>query len=139
MEVQIANTDEKILKCWKVIYELRPHLIEAEFLEKTKLQETEGAIMIFIEEEGRAVSAGVFRVNHFYHRGKNIYIDDLTTLPDYRSKGYGKKILDWIRQYALDNGVANIHLDSGVHRAAAHKLYFNYGFKIIGYHFAMDL
>ncbi len=139
MKVQIADTDDKIMKCWDVIFELRPHLNKEEFLNKTKQILSENVMMVFIEEKNMAVAAGVFRVNYFYHRGKNIYIDDLTTLPEYRSKGYGKEILDWIKQYAIDNQVENIHLDSGVHRSSAHKLYFNYGFKITGYHFALDV
>ncbi len=32
MEVQIAITDTDILKCWHVMFELRPHLKEENFL-----------------------------------------------------------------------------------------------------------
>ena len=102
MKVQIADTDDKIMKCWDVIFELRPHLNKEEFLNKTKQILSENVMMVFIEEKNMAVAAGVFRVNYFYHRGKNIYIDDLTTLLEYRSKGYGKQILVWIKQYAID-------------------------------------
>lgn len=139
MKIQLAASDEDILKCREVILELRPHLKEENFVFITRRMFSEGTKMVFIEENGRAVAAGVFRINYYYHRGKNIYIDDLTTLPESRSKGYGKKILDWIKQYGIDHEVANIHLDSGTHRVGAHKLYLNYGFKITSFHFAMDL
>lgn len=32
-----------------------------------------------------------------------------------------------------------IQLDSGLQRHDAHRLYLNYGFKIIGHHFSLDL
>ena len=139
MSVQIADTDEKIVRCWDVIHELRTHLVKEEFLHKVKQIQSEGGIMVFIEEDGNAVAAGVFRMNHYLVRGKNIYVDDLSTLPEYRSKGYGTKILDWIKQFAIENNCDNIHLDSGHARYPAHRLYLNYGFRITSHHFVMDL
>ncbi len=139
MEVQIADTKEKILKCWPVISELRPHLSLEQFLNVTELMQSEGVQMVFIEDGGNAICAGVFRMNYYFYRGKNIYIDDLSTLPAYRSKGFGKIILNWIKDFAIKNNCNNIHLDSGHHRYDAHRLYLNYGFKIASHHFVMDL
>ena len=139
MIVQSADADDKILKCWNVIHELRPHLKHEEFLNSMKAMQSEGVKMFYIEEDGMAVSAGVFRMNYYFARGKNIYIDDLSTLPAYRGKGYGSHILKAIKNYAVENNCDNIHLDSGHHRYDAHRLYLNFGFQISSHHFALKL
>lgn len=139
MEVQIADSDDKVLKCWPVIRELRPHLDESRFLYLAGKMKSEGVMMVFIETNGLAVAAAVFRMNYYLYRGRNVYIDDLITLREYRGTGYGRKILDWIKDYAIKNNCSNIHLDSGHHRFSAHRFYLNYDFKITSHHFALDL
>jgi GNAT superfamily N-acetyltransferase len=139
MKVHLAQNENDILKCQKVILELRPHIVADGYLDKMKLVLNEGAKLVFIEENGEAVAAGVFRMNHYLARGKNIYVDDLVTSHDHRSKGYGKKILDWIKDYAIDQNCDNIHLDSGTFRHRAHKFYLNYGFDITSFHFVYNM
>ena len=141
MNIQFATTDEQLLKCRKAVLELRPHISAEEYLEKAKLLLSEGAQMVFVDEENDASAVSVFRVNYYFHRGKNIYIDDLSTLPNQRVKGYAGALLDFIVAYAKQIGCANIHLDSGYmkERRDAHRLYLNKGFYLASHHFVMDL
>ncbi len=141
MNIQFATTDEQLLKCRKTILELRPHILEKEYLEKAKLLLSEGAKMIYVEEAADAPAVSVFRVNYYFYRGKNLYIDDLATKATQRGKGYGGALLDFIVAYAKENGCENIHLDSGYQkeRYDAHRLYLNKGFNLTSHHFALDL
>ena len=134
--VQVADTDEKIMKCREVILELRPHLIKEEFVSLIKKLQQDKLTMIFIGEEGNAVAAACFVEGVKLHRGKFIYIDDLSTMPAYRGKGLGTTLLDWIFGYAKKNNFEQVHLDSGVQRFDAHRLYLKYGFNITSHHFA---
>ena len=61
MEIKIATTEEDILKCWNVIFVLRPHLKEEEFVSTIKEMFTEGYQLAYIEENGKAASAIGFR------------------------------------------------------------------------------
>lgn len=139
MMIQEADNEEKISKCWKVIFELRPHLHQNDFVATVKAMQAEGVKLFFIEENGMAVSAAAFRVNYYFARGLNVYIDDLSTLPDFRGKGYAKALLDAIKKFAIQNNCDSIHLDSGHHRYEAHRLYLNFGFKITSHHFTLNL
>jgi GNAT superfamily N-acetyltransferase len=138
MNIQSANTSESIEKCFLVMKALRPHLEKDTFVELIKDMATRGYILIFIEENGIAVAASGYRFAEHLHWGKAIYIDDLTSLPEARGKGYATALLDHITAIAKDNGCDQIHLDSGCNPARydAHRLYLKNGFDITSFHFA---
>ncbi|MBA2444565.1 MAG: GNAT family N-acetyltransferase [Nocardioidaceae bacterium] len=82
-----------------------------------------------------------FRYGDNLARGTHVYIDDLSTLPEARGRGYGAALLAWAREEAARLGCAQLHLDSGVglDRMSAHRLYFNSGYRISSHHFARTL
>jgi 2-iminoacetate synthase ThiH len=47
--------------------------------------------------------------------------------------------IKWTIAQAKQSGCDQVHLDSGPQRHEAHRLYLNQGFKIIGYHFALEI
>ena len=67
--------------------------------------------------------------------------DDLSTLPDARRRGHGRRLLDWLAEEGRRLGCDQLHLDSGVglDRADAHRLYLNAGLVITSHHFARTL
>jgi GNAT superfamily N-acetyltransferase len=138
MDVKTAVTDEDIWKCWEVLFALRPHLQKENFIHDVKKTLADNRQLVFIEEDGVAVAASVFEWGYNLYRGDYIYIDDLSTLPQARKKGYAGKLLDWIFDYAKKNGFQQVHLDSGANpgRYDAHRLYLNKGFNITSFHFA---
>jgi GNAT superfamily N-acetyltransferase len=139
MNIKRATSDTDILKCWAVIHELRPHLEKENFLETVKEMLAEGYELVFIEENEQAVAAIGFRYLQFLFNGKHYYIDDLTTLPEARGKGYGGALLDFVVDLAQKKGFATVTLDSGHHRSDAHRLYLNKGFTISSHHFTKKL
>ena len=68
-------------------------------------------------------------------------MDDLSTHPDGRRRGYGRALLEWCMEEGKREGCTEFHLDSGVgpEREDAHRLYFNTGLRITSYHFAAPL
>lgn len=140
MKIQTAQTDTDILKCWKALHELRPHLIEANFLSLIKEMMPEGYQLAFIEgENGYALSVVGFRYLQFTFNGKHFYIDDLSTLPEARGKGYGGALVDHVCELAKQKGYGFVTLDSGHQRFAAHRLYLNKGFTIASHHFSQKI
>lgn len=139
MEIQLARTDADILKCWSVMKLLRPHLEETAFVPLVKSMLAEGYELAFIEENGIAASAIGFRYQQKLFDGKQIYVDDLSTLTEHRGKGYAGKLLDYVFDLAKSRGYACVTLDSGPQRHNAHRLYLNKGFQISSYHFSRKL
>jgi GNAT superfamily N-acetyltransferase len=139
MKIKIAETETDILKCWDVLLALRPHLKQETFVEIIQGMMSEGYTLAFIESEDRAVAAVGFRYLQFLVIGKHFYIDDLSTLPEYRGNGYGGKLLDFVVEKANFNGFKYVTLDSGYQRIDAHRLYLNKGFTLSSHHFSKTL
>ena len=138
-EIRYANSDEEIENCWDVVHALRPHLKKESFLLQVREMMTDGYKMIYLTEEQAVVAFAGFRDMHMLYSGKIIYIDDLSTLPQYRGKGYAGKLLDYLHQLAKDTGKSGVHLDSGYHRNDAHRLYLNKGYKLASHHFLKEV
>jgi GNAT superfamily N-acetyltransferase len=64
------------------------------------------------------------------YAGKLLYLDDLVSDEAERSKGYGRQLLDWLKQQARENDCAELQLISHVRREEAHRFYFREGFGI---------
>jgi GNAT superfamily N-acetyltransferase len=105
-----------------------------------ELQRPEGYRLIgaFEESKESAVAVAGFRTGHNLAWGHYLYVDDLSTLPEARRDGHGRRLLDWLAVEAGRLGCEQLHLDSGVglDRADAHRLYLNSGLVISAHHFA---
>jgi GNAT superfamily N-acetyltransferase len=124
---------------------LRPHYENEEsFVERVDdVQRTEGyrLVGVFEDETQHAVAVAGFRIGHMLAWGRFLYVDDLSTLPEARRRGYGRQLLEWLTEEARRLGCEQLHLDSGVgpDRTEAHRLYFNAGLAISSFHFAKRL
>jgi GNAT superfamily N-acetyltransferase len=136
--VKLVNLDnhQEIARCFCVFTVLRPHLIEADFVELVQVQAKEGYRIAYIESDGEVVAATGFRVLHFLAWGKVLYIDDLITLPSKKRAGLGGTLLDWLSSQRKLLGCKEMHLDSGFTRHDAHRLYLNKGFMLSSHHLA---
>lgn len=127
------------------MHALRPHYADEDgFVERVDdVQRAEGyrLVGVFEAETAHAVAVAGFRVGHMLAWGRFLYVDDLSTLPEARRRGYGMRLLDWLRQEAERLGCDQLHLDSGVgsDRIDAHRLYFNAGLAISSFHFVRRL
>ena len=98
------------------MFVLRPHLVKEKFVPTVKEMMTEGYQLAYIEENGKAAAAIGFRYIQYLFNGKHFYIDDLSTLPESRGKGYGGKLLDYVIELAKERGYKYVTLDSGYAR-----------------------
>jgi GNAT superfamily N-acetyltransferase len=125
--------------------ELRPQLASEEALVRLvdDVLRPEGHRLVGAFEDAWPHAAAIagFRTGHSVAWGHHLYVDDLSTLPTARRRGYGRRLLDWLIEEGRRLGCEQLHLDSGVgpERIDAHRLYFNAGLHISSYHFARGL
>lgn len=136
MKIELASTPHERKSCISVMRELRLHLTEQELALQIERQWENDYRLVYVREEHAVVAVAGFRVSESLAWGKYLYIDDLVTSDTFRSKGYGRELLAWIREYATKQGCAQIHLDSGLQREDAHRFYQREGLVRLGYHFA---
>ncbi|RYX82616.1 GNAT family N-acetyltransferase [bacterium] len=133
--IHIAESDEQITRCFSVLAELRPHLVEAEFLPRVRAMQGEGYELAFVETDGNVQAVAGFRVTDRLAFGKILYVDDLVTTASSRSQGYGDALFDWLFALAKERSCKQLDLDSGVHRFEAHRFYLRKRMKISSHHF----
>lgn len=139
MNINTTNSDKEIAACYPVMYELRPHIKEDEFISRVREQQQSGYHLAFVEDNNDVVAVAGFRISENLAWGRFLYIDDLVTQPSHRSKGYGAKLLLWLKEYAIKEACQQLHLDSGIQRKDAHRFYEREGMTMASLHFVENL
>jgi GNAT superfamily N-acetyltransferase len=102
-------------------------------------QQTDGYLLAYCESDSEVRSVAGYRYGENLAYGKFMYVDDLVTRNEDRSKGFGKLLFDWLVAEARANGCALFSLDSGVHRFDAHRFYLLNRMNIVSHHFTLRL
>ena len=139
MVIKIAETDEEIARCFDVMAALRTHLNRDDFLSTVRHMEAEGYRLAYLEDSNAVVAVAGYRISTNLFMGRHLYVEDLVTSESQRSRGFGEKLVNWLRDVAIAEGCQYFDLDSGTHRGRAHKFYFGNGFTIASYHFSEKL
>jgi GNAT superfamily N-acetyltransferase len=134
----IAESDEEITDCFDAFKVLRPHLKEEEFLSQVRRQQQQSYQIVALREGGVTPSAAGFRFAEYLAWGLVLYIDDLTTLPEFRGRGHGDQLMNWMIGLAKSRGCRGVHLDTGYARHAAHRLYLRKGLHLNCHHLALE-
>jgi len=138
--IGVAKTADDIRKCFSVMRVLRTHLIsEQEFVDRVSRQQKQGYLLAFLESDNVVRAVAGYRFLESLFSGKNLYVDDLVTREEDRSRGYGGQLLDWLIDQARANGCETLELDSGVQRFDAHRFYFSKRMSISSYHFRIKI
>jgi GNAT superfamily N-acetyltransferase len=141
MHIFEINSTDELLKVTYVMAALRPQLNEENIETIIGGMMQRGYRLLYLVDGNDVKAALGFRFTEHLHWGKSIYVDDLSTLPGERKKGYARKLLDHVMAIAKEAHCNEVHLDSGCgpHRYDAHRLYLKFGFDITSFHFAMKV
>ncbi|MBZ4035819.1 GNAT family N-acetyltransferase [Flavobacterium sp. 17A] len=71
--------------------------------------------------------------------GKYLEIDNFVVNPEYRSKGIGKMLTDYMEKKAIELNCSSIVLDAFTGNFGAHRFYYNQGYVPKGFHFVKIL
>lgn len=137
--IRLAEDAATIARCHPVMAHLRTHLDATTFTAQVQRQQRDGYRLACVESGGAVQACAGFRLSENLAWGRFLYVDDLVTAPDARSQGFGKLLLDWLIDAARRAGCAQLHLDSGVQRFAAHRFYLRERMHITSHHFALEL
>ena len=136
----LAESGRDIARCFPVMAQLRPHLVEAEFVARVRRTFAENYRLAFLADEAGVVrSVAGFRIMDLLYSGRTAYVDDLVTDGDSRSRGHGDRLFDWVVAQARSLGCAEFSLDSGTQRIDAHRFYLRKRMKIACFHFSLSL
>lgn len=132
--------DDGLAQTWSVMAQLRPHLSEADYVATVgRMRVTDGFRIFAAMRDGAFVGVAGVRPMELLYCGRILQIDDLVVSDAERSTGVGKALVDHVKAVARTEGRGEVHLDSGLARAEAHRFYDREGFERLGYHFRMRI
>lgn len=137
VSIQIADSDAEVAACFPVLHQLRPHLEQDNFLAHFRqLQASDRYQLVSIKDSvGKIVAVAGYTIYTNLAFGRHLYLQDLVTADSERSKGYGKLLIDWLRQHAKEQDCSTLHLCSKFERQDAHRFYEREGIEKLAYHF----
>jgi GNAT superfamily N-acetyltransferase len=128
MTIQHAETDEQIAATYDVMHQLRPHLSREEYVPRIReLMASDGFRLAALVDDGEVRAVAGYRFMSMLYCGRILYLDDLVADERVRSRGYGKRLLDWLREEGRREGCSELHLISRTIREQAHRFYFREG------------
>ncbi len=139
VRIRLAETDADLSRCFPVVAELRPQLTFDRFREQLRRQQETGCRVAFVEDNAQVRSVAIYRLLENLAWGRFLYVDDLVTAETARSRGWGRRLFDWLVAEARRAGCDQLHLDSGVQRFAAHRFYLGRRLDLTCHHFALKL
>ena len=88
---------------------------------------------MFLEHKLIGISNGWITVR--LYSGKQLEVDNVVINDSFQSKGYGKKLFQFIEKWAKQNQCKTIELNAYIQNSKSHKFYYNLGYSILGFHF----
>jgi GNAT superfamily N-acetyltransferase len=115
---------------WKeafvVMKQLRTHLDEVNYLQLVQEAiQKEGYKLVALYDNEKIVAVTGFMPMITLYNGRFIWVCDLVTDSDSRSKGYGEVLLSYVQSWSKENGYDLVSLSSGLQRGDAHRFYEN--------------
>ncbi len=139
MKTVELTTIEEMFEQIEIIRYLYPNISEEKY--KTYLEamvlHNYTQVAVFDEEECVGLTGLWYGIKLW--SGKYLEIDNFIVHPDYRSKGIGKLLTDYVNQKATELGCTMIVLDAYTQNFTAHRFYYNQGYMPRGFHFVKTL
>lgn len=139
MITQELKSKEEMFCAYDVLKHMYDSLSESQYEEIIAKRAEENYRMVGVFDNDKCVCAAGFWIGTRFYSGKFIQLDNLVTLPDYRSKGVGKMIVDYVKKIGKNEDCSRLLVDSYVENFDAHKFFFREGFIIRGYHLNYQL
>ncbi|MBR6528964.1 MAG: GNAT family N-acetyltransferase [Firmicutes bacterium] len=86
------------------------------------------SLMIFEEDDKPVGFANLMTIYSIWTHGKALILDDLYLRSETRGKGYGKKSLEFIEQFAKERGCKRLQFQSEVTNPNAMEFYISQGY-----------
>ncbi|MCA0993721.1 GNAT family N-acetyltransferase [Pseudalkalibacillus hwajinpoensis] len=122
--IKEMKTKQQWLEAFQVMQELRQHLDEKTYLDLVEEANQKDMYRLYALYDGdELVAVTGFKPMITLYYGRFVWVCDLVTSEQHRSKGYGEMLLTFVENWALENGYQSVALSSGVKKKEAHRFY----------------
>lgn len=132
--------EEDFAASFELMSTLRPHVVDSStYVAQMLRQARQGYRLLAAWGDGQMLGLAGYRQLENLLYGRFIYLDDLVVSPDLQRRGLGARLLQAVREEAVQGHCAHLVLDTGLHMPLAQRFYFRQGLLARGMHFSQDL
>lgn len=126
---------ENILSILPLLKELNTNTPENVLKERLLEMATQHyeCVGVYLDDELAGISGLWFLTRHYC--GKTVEPDHVVIGEKHRNKGLGKKLFEWIYNYAQNIGYEATELNTYIENEKSHRFYENEGYKKLGFHY----
>lgn len=122
--IKELTSRKEIIEAFPIMKQLRTQLDESTYLELVlEAQEIDRYRMLALFDTAKIVAVIGFKPMTTLYYGRFVWVCDLVTDTNIRSKGYGEKLLTYVHEWAKENKYESVALSSGLLRTDAHRFY----------------
>ncbi len=122
--IKEMRTKNQWREAFRVMQELRQHLDEKTYLDLVEEAHQKDMYRLYGLYDGdELVAVTGFKPMITLYYGRFVWVCDLVTSLQHRSKGYGGKLLSFVENWAVENGYQSVALSSGLQKKEAHRFY----------------
>ena len=136
---RILEHKSDMLPLWPLLQQLNPNVTEHYLDSVLDDMIAHGYTMITIWDDDTCMGLSGIWVSTKIYSGKYLEMDNVVIDHNYRSRGIGTLLTDYIIQYAREKSCATMMLDAYLENDKAHAFYERVGFVRRGYHFIKSL
>ena len=135
MIIRELTSKEEMLQYLYVLNDLYPSLTKEEYERDldNMLPHNYGQVAVFDGDSCVGISG--YWLGTKLWCGKYLELDNIVVKKEYRSKGVGQIIFDYLSEKAIEKECTMMALDSYTTNYKAHKFFYNNGFAPRGFHF----
>lgn len=127
-DLRFVDTEAGALACYGLMRQLRPHLSSPEeFVVRWRRQSEVGYRLLVLWDGDQPKALAGFRVQENLMHGVHLYVDDLVTDAERRSRGYGRILMDRLKQEGRALGCGKLVLDTALNNTLGHRFYYRQG------------
>ena len=144
MEIVIRKICQRdyaaVAAIWREVLDIRNATDEHVTEVYETMRENDRYITFVAEADGKIAGlAAAVKVLAIGHPGGYVKMNGIGVLPAYRRQGIGKKLMEHVERFAVEQGAPYVGLASGISRAEAHEFYGKCGYRKTSYCFRKSL
>lgn len=133
--IRELKTFDEMAQQLSLINQLSPEIKKADYERMLKEMLQNGYRMVEVLDHEKTIGVSGFWINTKLYCDKYLEPDNVVIDKNYRSKGVGKLLMDWLTKEAKKNGCITLILDAYVENFSGHRFYYREGFIARGFHF----
>lgn len=132
--IELTTIDE-MMEQFSLIQQLYPDYSTEKYHDLLSAMLQNNYKQLIVVENGITIALAGFWIGTKLWSGKYLELDNVVVHEDFRSKGIGSIMTNYLNQKAIDEDCKMIVLDAFSTNFGAHKFYMNHGFVPKGFHF----